>query len=194
MLVAQSRVRKSSRGEIAVTAIVLADDPANSGAHVELISENGLSGDVRSESYPVKYMTFAGIAINNVGDNPRHNEVAPSYLAIFTNPSHVPLILRLLVSSIRHASAKLDDGDGDAENPDAGDEEAMQNSALLLIQKTSLQHAVTTSSGGILVNVDWNCSGDSGNLCARSGAEEALMDALIDAGVTVSGVGPTEPC
>ena len=103
-----------------MAAIALADDPARSGAQVELRSEKGLIGDVRNESYPVKYMTLAGMAMSKVGDSPRQRLEAPSYLAIFTRPSHVPVNRRREVSSTAAAKA-VDVG--------FAGEDAMQNGA-----------------------------------------------------------------
>ena len=157
VLTAHSLVLNNSSGDIAVAAIALADDPASNGAHGELISENGLNGDVRSESYPVKYITLAGIAMSRVGESPRQRLAVPSYLAIFTSPSQVPVKLRRDVSSIAQASAKAVDVEFEGE--------AMQNSALFGFQNTSRQQAVTPVSVGRRAQVDWNCGGTS--LCAR---------------------------
>lgn len=88
-----------------VAAIVLATLPATSGAVVSDIFETGDFGEYLKVSYPVKYMTFAGIDISNVGDNPRYKLGKPSYRAILTSPSQVPLKLRLAVDSTRHDSA-----------------------------------------------------------------------------------------
>ena len=157
VLIAHSLVLNNSSGDIAVAARALADDPASNGAHVKFSSENGLSGDVRSESYPVKYITLAGIAMSRVGERPRQRLAVPSYFAIFTNPSQVPVKLRRDVSSIAQASVKAVDVELEGE--------AIQNSALLGFQKTSRQQAVTPVSVGSRAQVDWNCGGTS--LCAR---------------------------
>ena len=128
-------------------------------------------------------MTLAGTAITSVGDRPRHRLVRPSYRAIFTIPSQVPVNCLREDCSIGHASGSADSGEGEAEKDEFGEDAATQSSALLLIQNTSRQHAVTPSSGDSLASVDWNSNGPSGSLCGRSEVE----DDVVDDGVSVGG-------
>jgi len=124
-------------------ATVLAIPPTTSGA---ILSDSRLKGLMElylSQSYPVKYMMFAGTAIASVGDRPRHKLVIPSFLAIFRSPSNVELIVRRWVSSTAHSVP--------ATSPTRG--AAIQYSALLLAKKTSRQHAVTPRFGGGVLKV-----------------------------------------
>lgn len=104
----------------------------------------------RSQSYPVKYMIFAGTVITKVGDNPRHKEVTPSLRAIFRSPSNVELYDRFCVSSTAHSAPIA---------PILG--AAMQYSTLFVAKKTSLQHAVTPRFGGSVLK---DCGEDAASL------------------------------
>lgn len=99
--------------------------------------------------------------MRRVGERPRQREVTPSYRAILTRPSQVPWKRRREVSSTTHESAR--------EVGETAGESAMQASEVLVIQKTSRQHAVTPSSGAERAAVDWKWRGESGSLWARRG-------------------------
>lgn len=98
----------------------------------------GLLSLYRNQSYPVKYIIFAGTVITSVGERPLHNVVIPSFRAIFRKPSKVELIVLLSVSSTAHAAVER------LISPILG--AAKQYSPLL--KKTSRQHAVTPRFGG----------------------------------------------
>ena len=69
----------------------------------------GLWDEYRNQSYPAKYITFAGTAIASVGLRPRHSVLGPSFLAIFRRPSSV-LVKTLLCAS---SAAQVADADVD---------------------------------------------------------------------------------
>jgi hypothetical protein len=164
-LAACIRVRNNSIGLTTSAAITRAEDPAISGVYLSEMW-SGESGEnrteVRSQSYPAKYMTLPGTAMSRVGESPRHNVVTPSFRAIFRIPSSVELIVRRSVSATTHVSACIcdvwdEDAIGSVETgPDAdaveSEASATQYGVLLLTQKTFLQHAVTPRSGGRFVN------------------------------------------
>jgi hypothetical protein len=127
-----------------VAAIARAEDPAISGAQTPVNVEIGELWDERSQSYPVKYITLEGIAINKVGDSPLQRDVIPSYRAILTNPSQVPSNLRSNVCS----TTQLLEGCTGAVG------EAMQASAMFPTQNTSRQQVFTPSSGAERVLTD----------------------------------------
>jgi len=99
----------------------------------------------RNQSYPVKYMIFAGTVMSSVGDKPRHNVLIPSFRAIFLNPSNVELKVLLWVSSTAHSAPAT------LTSPNFG--AAKQYSALLVAKNTSRQQAVTPRLGGGVLKV-----------------------------------------
>ena len=84
---------------------------------------------------------------------PLQSVLKPSYLAIFFRPSIVDVNVRRFVSSATHSEA-VPSTDGKIVDPFSarGEGPAMQNSALLLTQNTSRQHADTPKFGGSLAN------------------------------------------
>jgi hypothetical protein len=133
-------VRNISIGDTTIPAVIRAIDPATRGAYVSFVRRlMGLMCEYLSQSYPVKYMTLPGTAIANVGVNPRHNVVGPSFRAIFLMPSNVELNVLRCVSSTAQSAAipSL-----------AVPLPAKQKSPLFPTKKTSLQHAVTPRFGG----------------------------------------------
>jgi len=81
-----------------------------------------------------------------VGDNPLYRLVNPSYRAILTNPSHVPLMCRLDVCSTTQSSRTFCIVEvGGATIAPVG--EARHNPFVEGTQKTSRQQAVTPRSG-----------------------------------------------
>lgn len=108
-------------------------------------------------------MTFAGIDMRSVGESPRHNDVAPSFLAIFCSPSSVDVnVFWRDASTAQSAAASMLDDDGrarfNAVNVELDEEAALgaaiQNCELLFTQKTSRQHAVTPRFCGRLANLE----------------------------------------
>jgi hypothetical protein len=78
--------------------------------------------------------------MTKVGERPRHSVLGPSFRAIFRRPSKVLLIVVRSVSCTAHAT--LAGFTGATVGP------ATQYGVLLLIQKTSRQHAVMPRLGG----------------------------------------------
>lgn len=91
--------------------------------------------------------------MTRVGLRPRHRDLGPSLRAIFRRPSRVEVKVLRLVSSTAHSVADEAALLGAAAPMALRLGPAMQKRALLLIQNTSRQQAVTPRFGGRLLNV-----------------------------------------
>lgn len=148
------RVRSISIGLTASAASTLAALPATSGAYTSPIPTMGLRGLVRSQSYPAKYITLAGMAMSSVGLRPRQSVHIPSLRAIFRIPSRVELKVRRWVSSAAQSEMMASSMTAACEGA------ATQNWDWFCTQKTSRQQAVTPRLGGSCTKEGRRVEGD----------------------------------